>query len=118
MTDTILDVRNLKIYYPVKIKNGLLASEKKYVKAVDGISFSVAHGETFGIVGESGCGKSTTAKALMNMVPFSGSAQLIGQELHGLKDELAARGVKVSHNAVWTFMRREGLTFKKNSVRA
>lgn len=37
--------------------------------------------------------------------------------LHGLKDELAARGVKVSHNAVWTFMRREGLTFKKNSVR-
>ncbi len=38
--------------------------------------------------------------------------------LHGLKDELAARGVKVSHNAVWTFMRREGLTFKKNIVRA
>ena len=38
--------------------------------------------------------------------------------LHGLKDELAARGVKVSHNAVWTFMRREGLMFKKNSVRA
>jgi len=38
--------------------------------------------------------------------------------LHGLKDELAARGVKVSHNAVWTFIRREGLTFKKNTVRA
>ena len=37
--------------------------------------------------------------------------------LHGLKDELAARGVKVSHNAVWLFLRREGLTFKKNSVR-
>lgn len=37
--------------------------------------------------------------------------------LHGLKDELAARGVKVSHNAVWTFLRREGLSFKKNSVR-
>jgi len=38
--------------------------------------------------------------------------------LHGLKDELLARGVKVSHNAVWLFLRREGLTFKKNSVRA
>lgn len=38
--------------------------------------------------------------------------------LHALKDELAAQGVKVSHNAVWTFMRREGLTFKKNAVRA
>lgn len=38
--------------------------------------------------------------------------------LHGLKDELAARGVKVSHNAVWLFMRREGLSFKKSPVRA
>ena len=37
--------------------------------------------------------------------------------LHGLKDELAARGVRVSHNAVWLFLRREGLRFKKNSVR-
>ncbi len=37
--------------------------------------------------------------------------------LHGLKDELAARGVRVSHNAVWMFLRREGLRFKKNSVR-
>jgi transposase len=37
--------------------------------------------------------------------------------LHGLKDELAARGVKVSHNAVWLFLRREGLSFKKNTVR-
>ena len=38
--------------------------------------------------------------------------------LHGLKDELAARGVSVSHNAVWVFLRREGLRFKKNAVRA
>ena len=38
--------------------------------------------------------------------------------LHGLKDELAARGVAVSHNAVWVFLRREGLRFKKNAVRA
>jgi len=38
--------------------------------------------------------------------------------LHGLKDELAGRGVKVSHNAVWLFLRREGLRFKKNTVRA
>lgn len=37
--------------------------------------------------------------------------------LHGLKDELAARGVKVSHNAVWLFLKREGLSFKKNAVR-
>jgi len=37
--------------------------------------------------------------------------------LHGLKDELAARGVKISHNAIWLFLRREGLRFKKNAVR-
>jgi transposase len=37
--------------------------------------------------------------------------------LHGLKDELAARGIKVSHNAVWMFLRREGMSFKKNAVR-
>ena len=45
-------------------------------------------------------------------------AQTSHLTLHGLKAELAARGVKVSHNAVWLFLRREGLTFKKNAVRA
>ena len=85
MTDTILDVRNLKIYYPVKIKNGLLASEKKYVKAVDGISFSVAHGETFGIVGESGCGKSTTGKAIVKLLtPTEGEIFFEGKDLFKL----------------------------------
>lgn len=54
---------------------------RREVHAVDGVSFDLFPGETLGIVGESGCGKSTTAKALMNMVPFSGSAQLNGQEL-------------------------------------
>ncbi len=44
-------------------------------------------------------------------------AQVPHLTLHGLKDELAARGVKVSHNAVWLFLRREGLRFKKNAVR-
>jgi putative transposase len=44
-------------------------------------------------------------------------AQMSHLTLHGLKDELAARGVRVSHNAVWEFMRREGLRFKKNPVR-
>ena len=44
-------------------------------------------------------------------------AQMSHLTLHRLKDELAARGVKVSHNAVWEFMRREGLRFKKNPVR-
>ena len=45
-------------------------------------------------------------------------AQMPHITLHGLKDELAARGVRVSHNTVWQFLRREGLRFKKNSVRS
>jgi transposase len=45
-------------------------------------------------------------------------AQTSHLTLHGLKDELAARGVHVSHNTVWLFLRREGLSFKKNSVRS
>ena len=44
-------------------------------------------------------------------------SQMSHLTLHGLKGELAARGVKVSHNAMWLFLRREGLTFKKNDVR-
>ncbi|WP_114146213.1 ATP-binding cassette domain-containing protein, partial [Klebsiella pneumoniae] len=83
-TRPLLSVRDLSVRFPVR-GDGLRV--RREVHAVDGVSFDLFPGETLGIVGESGCGKSTTAKALMNMVPFSGSAQLNGQELHGLKDE-------------------------------
>ncbi|CCM85731.1 TPA: ABC transporter ATP-binding protein [Klebsiella quasipneumoniae] len=86
----MLSVRDLSVRFPVR-GDGLRV--RREVHAVDGVSFDLFPGETLGIVGESGCGKSTTAKALMNMVPFSGSAQLNGQELHGLKDE-ALRAVR------------------------
>ena len=58
----LLSVKNLKQYYPVKLNTKSLFPKTGYVKAVDGISFDVYEGETFGIVGESGCGKSTTGK--------------------------------------------------------
>ncbi len=54
---------------------------------MENISFDLYPGETLGIVGESGCGKSTTGKALLNMIPFSGSAALQGRELNGLQGE-------------------------------
>ncbi|MGE0972098.1 ABC transporter ATP-binding protein [Klebsiella sp. WOUb02] len=89
-TQPLLSVRDLCVRFPVR-GDGLRV--RREVHAVEGVSFDLFPGETLGIVGESGCGKSTTAKALMNMVPFSGSARLNGQELHGLQGE-ALRSVR------------------------
>ena len=61
----LLNVKNLKKYFPVS--GGFLQKEKKYVKAVDDVSFYVKKGETFGLVGESGCGKSTTGRTLIRL---------------------------------------------------
>ena len=66
MTETLLQVKNLKKYFP--IKKGFLQKTVGHVKAVDNVSFSVNKGETIGIVGESGCGKSTTGKTILRLL--------------------------------------------------
>ena len=63
--ETLLEVENLKMYFPVY--GGVLQRQVAEVKAVDGVSFKVKSGETLGLVGESGCGKSTTGKCLINL---------------------------------------------------
>lgn len=69
--DTLLRVEDLKVYFPVHA--GVLSKKIADVKAVDGISFSIERGEIFGLVGESGCGKSTTGRAILNLLkPTSG----------------------------------------------
>ena len=74
----LLDVRRLRKYFPVRAQT--LAGAKVMVQAVDGVSFVVAHGETLGIVGESGCGKSTTARLLMHLIaPDEGEIRFDGQ---------------------------------------
>jgi oligopeptide transport system ATP-binding protein len=84
----ILRVTDLVKYFP--IRGGVMNRQVGAVKAVDGVSFSVRKGETLGVVGESGCGKSTTARLILQLVPpTSGSVQYEGKELTTLpKDEL------------------------------
>ena len=81
---SLLAVRDLKVHFPVR--RGLLNREVARVRAVDGVSFDVDAGETLGLVGESGCGKSTTARAVLQLIPpTAGSVKLGGEELVGAK---------------------------------
>jgi len=65
--DTLIKVENLKTYFPIKNPN-IFKREKRYVYAVDNISFEIKAGETLGLVGESGCGKSTTGRTMLRLV--------------------------------------------------
>ena len=82
MSQPILAVKDLKVHFPVK--KGLLSRTRGYVYAVDGVSFSLNKGETLGIVGESGCGKTTTALAILDLVSATGGhVYFKGREITG-----------------------------------
>ena len=82
----LLEVRNLKKYFP--LRKGILARVAAHVKAVDDVSFSILHGETFGLVGESGCGKTTTGRAVLRLIePDSGEVRFDGIDLLKLGGE-------------------------------
>jgi oligopeptide/dipeptide ABC transporter ATP-binding protein len=79
----LLSVRNLVKHFPVK--KGLLQSTVGQVHAVDGISFDIAEGETLGLVGESGCGKSTAGKAILKLIePTAGEVHVNGERIDQL----------------------------------
>jgi peptide/nickel transport system ATP-binding protein/oligopeptide transport system ATP-binding protein len=83
-SDPILEVTNLRKYFPVK-SSGLIRRTVGHVQAVDGISFAVPRGSTLGLVGESGCGKSTTGRLVTRLFdPTSGSMKFEGREISSL----------------------------------
>jgi oligopeptide transport system ATP-binding protein len=88
---SLLEVKNLKVHFPVKA--GLFRRDRETVKAVDGVSFSIDPGETLGLVGESGCGKTTLGRAIVRLVePTAGSVLLDGEDVTRMNGaELRAR---------------------------
>ncbi len=82
-TQPLLSVKNLVKYYP--IRGGFLYRTTAHVKAVDDVSFDIRRGETFGLVGESGCGKTTVGRTILRLIPRdSGQVVFGGRDVHGL----------------------------------
>ncbi|TVX77607.1 dipeptide ABC transporter ATP-binding protein [Peribacillus simplex] len=83
MSDILLEVHDLKTYFP--INKSFISNKKDYVKAVDGVTFNLFKGETLGIVGESGCGKSTTGRSILKLIePTSGEIKFEGRDVLNL----------------------------------
>ena len=92
MSDTIIKVQKLKKYFP--IQGGILNQTTAEVQAVDAINFAVSRGETLGIVGESGCGKSTTARLLMQLIEQDDGEIIFDGYAVGKRNGIATREMR------------------------
>src|SRR5690625_7018600 len=95
---TLLEVTNMKKHFPLKSQT-LFSNEKPVLKAVDGISFSVRTGETLGLVGESGCGKSTAGRMILRLLePTEGEIFFKGEiisSFRGVKLRILRKDMKI-----------------------
>ncbi|MDX1963092.1 MAG: ATP-binding cassette domain-containing protein [Pirellulales bacterium] len=85
MTEPLLTVNDLRVHFP--IRRGVLQTTAGHVRAVDGVTFAIKPGETLGLVGESGCGKTTTGRAILRLIPPTGGQVVFqGRDLTNLPE--------------------------------
>ena len=105
----LVDVQNLKKYFPVR--SGLLQRVTAWVKAVDDVSFHIYEGETFGLVGESGCGKTTVGRTILHLIPpTAGKVCIDGQDIFNLSGAELKSNVSLSGPTKEPFCVASGLT--------
>lgn len=109
--DILLEVKDLKVHFPVF--GGIFQRKVATVKAVDGVSFTMRRGETLGLVGESGCGKTTVGRALINITRImSPDAQVEGEILFHLPDGKVVDFVKLSKSEMRSYRSRIQMIFQ------